>query len=104
MADPVSVLALISASLTITMRTATIGKDLHVLTSKFKRADQDVKQLSVHVSALRVTARALCSWLEGESVGSDDVEEVKESLLEVLSEPMINRTCATAQSRKIQKP
>ncbi|KAH7068975.1 hypothetical protein BKA63DRAFT_98835 [Paraphoma chrysanthemicola] len=65
MADPASILGLISASLTITIRAATI--------------------LSVHVAAVRVAARLLSSWLEEDAVGSEEVEDVKTELLQVLS-------------------
>lgn len=85
MTDPASILSLVSASLTITMRAATIGKDLYSLKSKFQNVDKKVYQLSIHVSALRVAARSLSSWLEDDAVGSDEVEEIKGELLEVLS-------------------
>lgn len=39
----------------------------------------------MHVSAIRVAARSLSSWLEEDAVGSEEVEEIKEELLEVLS-------------------
>lgn len=85
MADPASILGLISASLTITIRAATIGKDLHTLTTKFKSVNAKIRQLSVHVSAVRVAARSLSSWLEDDEIGSDEVEDVKRDLLDVLS-------------------
>jgi hypothetical protein len=85
MADPASILGLIAASLTITIRAATIGKDLHTLISKFQTANSKVRQLSVHVAAVRVAARSLSSWLEDGVVGSEEVEDVKSELLEVLS-------------------
>lgn len=85
MADPTSVLALVSATLAITMRAAAIGKYLHTLKNRFQRAGQNIRQLSVHVSAIRVAARSLSSWLEEDAVESAEVEELKESLLEVLS-------------------
>jgi hypothetical protein len=85
MADPASILGLIAASLTITIRAATIGKDLHSLTSKYYKSNSKVKQLSVHVAAVRVAARSLSSWLEDDAVGSEEVEDVKRELLEVLS-------------------
>jgi hypothetical protein len=85
MADPASILGLISASLTITMRAATIGKDLHTLTSRFKSANKNVRQILVHISAIRIAARSLSSWLEDDAVGSDEVEDVKNELLQVLS-------------------
>lgn len=83
--DPVSILSLVSASLTVTMRAATIGKDLHSLRTKFQGADKKIRQLSVHVSAIRLAARSLSSWLEDDSVGSEEVEEIKGELLEVLT-------------------
>jgi len=83
--DPVSILSLVSASLTITMRAATIGKDLHSLMHKFAGADKKVRLLSVHVSAVRLAARSLSSWLEEDSVDSEEVEEIKGELLEVLA-------------------
>jgi hypothetical protein len=85
MADPATILGLISASLTITIRAATIGKDIHSLRQKFKTTNAAVAQLSVHVSAIRVAARSLSSWLEDETIGSDEVEEVRYELLAVLS-------------------
>lgn len=85
MADPASILGLISASLTIAIRAATIGKDLHSLTTKYKLTNARVRQLSVHVAAVRVAARSLSSWLEEDVVGSEEVEDVKSELLEVLS-------------------
>lgn len=83
--DPVSILSLVSASLTIAMRAATIGKDLHSLRTKFKDADKKIRQLSIHVSAVRLAARSLSSWLEDDLVGSEEVEEIKGELLEVLA-------------------
>lgn len=59
--DPVSILSLVSASLTITMRAATIGKDLHSLRTKFRAAYEKIRQLSIHVSAIRLAARSLSS-------------------------------------------
>jgi hypothetical protein len=85
MADPASILGLISASLTITIRAATIGKDLHSLIAKYKTTNSKVRQLSVHVAAVRVAARSLSSWLEEDAIGSEEVEDVKSELLEVLS-------------------
>jgi hypothetical protein len=85
MADPASILGLIAASLTITIRAATIGKDMHTLVTKYRTTDKKVKQLSVHVAAVRIAARSLSSWLEGDAVGSEEVEEIKGELLEVLT-------------------
>lgn len=85
MADPASILALLGASLTITMRAACIGKDLYSLKAHFQSADQSVRQLSVHVSAIRVAAQSLSSWLEEDAVGSAEVAEIKSCLLDVLS-------------------
>lgn len=85
MADPASILGLISASLTIAIRAATIGKDIHSLTTKYKLANARVRQLSVHVAAVRVAARSLSSWLEEDVVGSEEVEDVKNELFQVLS-------------------
>jgi hypothetical protein len=85
MADPASILGLISASLTITIRAATIGKDLHTLTTKYKSVNTKIRHLSIHVSAVRVAARSLSFWLEGDAVGSHEVENVKRDLLDVLS-------------------
>lgn len=85
MADPASILSLIAASLSITIKAATIGKDIHSLTSKFRGTTAKVQQLSVHLAAVRVAARSLSSWLEDETVGSEEVEDVKEQLSEVLS-------------------
>ena len=82
--DPASILSLISASLTITIRAATVGKDLYTLGTKYQKADKRILQLSSHVSAVRVAARSLSSWLEADAVGSDEVEEVKGELLQVL--------------------
>jgi hypothetical protein len=85
MADPATILGLISASLTITICAATIGKDLHSLRQKFKAVNSSVQQLSVHISAIRIAARSLSSWLEAETVGSEEVEEVRHELLAILS-------------------
>lgn len=85
MADPASILGLISASLTIAIRAATIGKDIHSLTTKYKVTNTKVRQLSVHIAAVRVAARSLSSWLEEDAVGSDEVEDVKNELSQVLS-------------------
>jgi len=85
MADPASILGLIAASLTITIRAAAIGKDMHTLIAKYKTTNRKVKQLSVHVAAVRVAARSLSSWLEDDAVGSEEVEDVKHELLEVLT-------------------
>ena len=84
MADPASILALVSASLTITMRAASVGKSLYTLRSKYQKADKKVQQLSSHVSAIRVATRSLSSWLEAEAVRSEEVAEVKDELLHVL--------------------
>ena len=81
MADPASILGLIAASLTITIRAATIGKDLHTPISKYRTTDKKVQQLSVHMAAVRVAARSLSSWLEDDAVGSGEVEDVKRELL-----------------------
>jgi len=59
--DPVSIFSLVSTSLTITMRADTIGKDLHSLRTRFQGADKKIRQLSVHVSAIRLAARSLSS-------------------------------------------
>lgn len=85
MADPASILSLIAASLSITIKAATIGKDIHSLTSKFRGTTAKVQQLSVHLAAVRVAARSLSWWLEDEAVGSEEVEDVKGQLSEVLS-------------------
>ncbi|KAF2109454.1 hypothetical protein BDV96DRAFT_636132 [Lophiotrema nucula] len=85
MADPASILGIISASLTITVRAATIGKDIHRLIAKFKTTNKKVRQLSTHVSAVRVAARSLSAWLEDDAVGSEHIEHVKRELLDVLS-------------------
>jgi hypothetical protein len=85
MADPASILGLIAASLTITIRAATIGKDMHVIFAKYRTTDKKVKQLSVHVAAVRIAARSLSSWLEDDAVGSEEVEDVKGELFEVLT-------------------
>jgi hypothetical protein len=61
MADPASILALVSASLAITIRAATIGKDLYSLKSRFQSVGKKVRLLSVHVSAIRIAARSLSS-------------------------------------------
>lgn len=71
--------------LTIIIRAATIGQDIHTLISNYRTTDRKVKQLAVHVSAVRVAARSLFSWLEDDAVGSEEVEDVKSELLEVLS-------------------
>ena len=85
MVDPVSIAGLIGASLTITMRAATIGKDLYSLKARLKGANSKIGQLSIHISAIRVAARSLSSWLEADAVGSEEVEDVKGELLDVLS-------------------
>jgi hypothetical protein len=85
MADPASILGLIAASLTIMIRAATIGKDMHVIIAKYRTTDKKVKQLSVHVAAVRIAARSLSSWLEDDAVGSEEVEDVKGELFEVLT-------------------
>ncbi|KAF2829391.1 hypothetical protein CC86DRAFT_404033 [Ophiobolus disseminans] len=84
MAEIAVVVGLIAACSTITVRAATIGKDLYTLISKYKTADKKVLQLSTHVKAVRVVSRLLSTWLEGEAVGSEEVEEVKKDLLEIL--------------------
>lgn len=85
MADPATIVGLVAASLTIVVRAATIGKDLHTLISRYRTTDSKVKQLSVHVAAVRIAARSLSSWLEGDTIGSEEVEDVKHELLEVLT-------------------
>jgi hypothetical protein len=82
--EPASILSLISASLTITIRAATIGKDLYTLKKSYQKADKHVQQLSTHISAIRVASRSLSLWLEADAIGSDEVEEVKGELLQVL--------------------
>lgn len=57
MADPATILSIIAASLTITLRPA----------------------------AIRVAVRSLSTWLEDGTIGSEAVEDVKEQLLEVIS-------------------
>jgi hypothetical protein len=85
MADPASILGLIAASLTITIRAATIGKGMHVIFAKYRTTDNKVKQLSVHVAAVRIAALSLSSWLDDDAVGSEEVEDVKGELFEVLT-------------------
>jgi len=85
MTDPATVVALVSASLTITMRAAKIGKYLYSMKSKFQKAEKSVQQVSTHVSAIRVAARSLSNWLEDDAVGEEKVEEVKEEMLQVLT-------------------
>lgn len=80
-----SILGLISASLTITTRAATIGKDLPTLNLKYRSSNAKVQQLHVHISAIRVAARSLSSWLENDAIGSEEVEDVKSEPLDVLS-------------------
>lgn len=83
--NAVSILSLVSASLTITMRATTIGKDLNSLKNKFSKADKEIRHLSIHVSAIRLAVRSLSSWLENDTIGSEEVEEINGELLEVLS-------------------
>lgn len=83
--DPVSVLSLVSACLTITIRAASIGKSLHTLLTKFQSSGKYVQQLCVHVSAMRVVARSLSSWLEDDAVDSEEVEEIRTEIAEVLN-------------------
>jgi hypothetical protein len=44
-----------------------------------------VQQLSVHTSGIRIAIRSLLSWLEAETVDSEEVEEVRHELLAILS-------------------
>jgi len=85
MADPASVVALVSASLTITIRAAKVGKYLYSLKPKLQKAEKCVQQVSTHVSAIRIAARSLSDWLEDDAVGEEKVEVVKEELLQVLA-------------------
>jgi hypothetical protein len=82
--DPATVVGLMGASLAITMRAAKIGKYLYTLKSKFRNAEASVQQVSTHVSAIRVAARALSAWIEDDAVDEEKMEEVKEELLQVL--------------------
>jgi len=84
MTDPVTVVALVSASLIITMRAAKIGKHLYTMKSKFQKAEKSVQQVSTHMSTIRVVARSLSNWLEDDAVGEEKVEEIKEEMLQVL--------------------
>jgi hypothetical protein len=84
MADPATVVGLVGASLSITVRAAKIGKYLYSLKSKFQKAEASVQQVSTHVSAIRVAARALSAWMEDDAIDEEKMEEVKDELLQVL--------------------
>jgi hypothetical protein len=64
--DPVSIVALINASVGLAIKCGTVAADLHVLASKYGQAQLTIEILANQCRTLETTLKRIKSWLDGE--------------------------------------
>lgn len=84
--DPVSIVTLVGASLTITYKCVKIGIDINSIGQKLRKgkAEKKIGHVFTHVKAIKVASKALSAHLEEDAVGSQGVGEMKTELLEIM--------------------
>lgn len=79
--DPVSILTLTNACLSLTVRLATLSNQLHTLAERYKEARRTISFFESQLAALTAAARALQEWLDGPAAQHSRLwNELKQSL------------------------
>lgn len=80
--EPASAIALVNTCLSITIRIATISKQVWTLKEKYKHMERNIILFETQLSALSTAAKGLSGWLEGPVTQDEQVRtELERSLV-----------------------